>query len=124
MGDIKDYIRKRIQNVADQNDRLLKRLEDSTLEAKLEKLLDKFIDDEITYEQYIKFATDLQMASYFGDGWFFSELDKREDEYIEEQNYFEKIPVEELELLEPIDINKLSKDYIAKKGLFEEKENV
>ena len=123
MGNIKKYIKKRIQNIADQNDRLLKRLEDSaTLEEKLDKLLDLFIDEEITYEQYVTMSTDLQFAYYFGDGWFFDELDKREDEYIEEQEYFEKIPVNELEILEPLDINKLSKDYIAKKGLFSETE--
>jgi len=123
VGNIKKYIKKRIQNIADQNDRLLKRLEDSaTLEEKLDKLLDLFIDEEITYEQYVTMSTDLQFAYYFGDGWFFDELDKREDEYIEEQEYFEKIPVNELEILEPLDINKLSKDYIAKKGLFSETE--
>lgn len=123
MGNIKNYIKKRIQNVADQNERLLKRLEDSvTLEAKLDKLLDLFIDEEITYEQYVTMATDLQFATYFGDGWFFDELDKRENEYIEEQEYFEKIPANELEILEPLDINKLIKDYSAKKGLFNETE--
>jgi len=123
MGDIKNYIKKRIKNLHDQNERLQARFEDEKHESKLTKLLDKFIDGEITYEQYINFATDLQIAYMFGDGWFFDEMDKREDEAIEEQEYFEKIPVSELELLEPLDINKLSKDYIAKKGLFEEKAN-
>jgi hypothetical protein len=121
VGNIKKYIKKRIQNIADQNDRLLKRLEDSaTLEEKLDKLLDLFIDEEITYEQYVTMSTDLQFATYFGDGWFFDELDKRENEYIDEQEYFEKIPANELEILEPLDINKLIKDYSAKKGLFNE----
>jgi len=122
MGNIKKYIKRRIQNVSNQNDRLLKRLEEMTVEEKLDKLLDLFIDQEITYEQYVTMSTDLQFAYFFGDGWFFDELDKREDEYIAEQEYFEKIPANELEILEPLDINKLSKDYIAKKGLFSETE--
>ena len=123
MGNIKNYIRKRIQHVSDQNDRLQERLEDMTIEEKLDKLLDLFIDEEITYEQFVNMSTDLQFATYFGDGWFFDELDRRENEFVEEQEYFEKIPVNELDILRPLDITKLSKDYIEKKGLFSEENN-
>ena len=84
------------------------------------KLLDKFIDQEITYEQYINAATDYQMAYMFGDGWFFDEMDRREDEFIELQNYYEKLSPEEIEKLRPIDVARLTKDYIEKKGLFSE----
>jgi hypothetical protein len=121
MGNIKNYIRKKIKNLHDQNERLQTRFDDENHEAKLTKLLDKFIDKEITYEQYINLATDYQMAYMFGDGWFFDELDKREDENIEEQEYYEKLSTGDIQELRPIDIARLSKDYIKKEGMFREK---
>ena len=120
MGNIKNYIRQSIRILSAQADRIEKRkTESEKVQDKLYKLLESFNNGEITEEQYLTFSTDLTFANIFGDGYFFDELDRREDEWIKDAESYEKLSVDEIQKLEPIDVAKLTKDYINKKGLFE-----
>jgi len=120
MGNIKNYIRLKVKNLHEQNERIKEREEQGEkLDDKLSKLLDKYNDDKITYEQFIELSEKLTFAYIFGDGYFFDELDRRENDNIAEQNLYEKLTAEDIQKLRPIDLAKQTKDYIEKKGLFE-----
>ena len=120
MGNIKNYIRASIKTIHNQTERMIERQEKSEqLNDKLDKLLLAFNDDKITEEKYLKRSSDLMFAHIFGDGYFFDELDRRENEDISLSEMYEKLSVDEIQRLRPIDIAKLTRDYIDKKGLFE-----
>lgn len=119
MGNLKNYIRLSIRNLAKQQERrIAKEEQGEKLDAKLIDIFNKFKDGDYTVEEYAELATDIMMANIFNES-FFKELSLREDEQIAESEMYAKLSVEEIQELRPIDIAKLTKDYIEKKGLFE-----
>jgi len=118
---IEDYIKTKVKNIHDQNERIKAREKDSEkLDQKLITLFDMMSKKPgFSQEAWAEAATNLMMAHIFGR-YFFDELDKREDEWIEEAEAYDKLSIKEIEELPPIKLAELIQDYIEKKNLFAE----
>ena len=116
-----NYIKARIVNLHEANERIKDRQAESEAKVlpKLYKLLDAYAKDKITPEQYVEMCADVTMAFDHGSEWFFNELDRREDDAIQEDAIYQAVPVAEIQEADPINVAKHTKDFIDKKGLFE-----
>jgi len=120
MGAIKSYIRLGVKNLAAQEERKKAREHlELAVEQKLIKLLDAFEKGNHTVEEFAVLATDIIFANIYGQEWFYKELDQRENEFIEEEKFYSKLSIEEIQRLRPLDLVQLTKDLVNKHGIFE-----
>ena len=114
----KEYVRKKVKILAKQKERIDKRNENSKVDKKLEKLFDKFVNNKIDEITFSELATDLLFAEIAT--YLFDELYLREKEFLEEQEAFESMTMDEIESMPPVNLTKYTQEYIEKTGLFGE----
>ena len=120
MGAIKSYIRLSVKNLAAQEERKQSRESlELSVEQKLIDLLDQFENGNFTVEEYATLAADIMFANIYGQRWFYDELDQRENEFIAEEILYNKLSIEEIQRLRPIDLVAMTKQFVEKTGVFE-----